>query len=227
MEHQNCQVEPVKMIVDFLSKNVTRILGVMFLLVVFSACSVMQDSYLFPDKPLYRSDGTEAKILFQKFSEDFLNDTDAVGLRRVGSKQKKIKIMKGEVATTLHSRIAICLADKNYPTRLTGEKLWNLTANDLERQSGASILLGGKIRKFSVQVSTIVTRLRTEYEFQIEVDCYIGKVDSKKVIKRTVRFGQKMLNISPSQKTMDSFLNNFMQEAALQVVENIESFLRE
>ena len=150
---------------------------------------------------------------------------NVVGVHQVGKSQQKLKTMTGEVAAALHSLVALRLAENKHAVRLTDEELWELSVGDLGRQVSDTIVLGGRIREFSVYASTIAARVKTEYEFILELDCYVGRVDEEKVIKRTVRFSQKMLNISHSSKVMDTLLDKFLEEAALQVAENVESFL--
>ena len=119
------------------------------------------------------------------------------------------------------------LAEKKIFTQLSDQQLWPLSLESLEGVAARKDrLLGGQIREFSVHADTVTARVATEFEFQIAVDCYIGQVGEKKVVKRTVRVGQKMLTFSSSQETANQLLSEFLEEVAQQVVENIQSFLR-
>lgn len=223
MEDSNGQMKGLKT-ADRLRVKLAN--GVVFfvLLIALSSCSVMKERYIFPTIPQYNGFDGEGQVVFQLFAEDFLVDNE-VGIHQVGSRQQKLKTMTGEVAKAMQTLIALKLVEKNHAIRLTDKNLWDLSVGDLARQDDNTVIIGGRIRKFFVQASTITARVKTEYEFVMEIDCYVGKSQEKKVVKRTVRFVKEMLNISHSDKIMNSLLDEFLREAALQVAENIESYL--
>jgi len=223
MEHPNQQMIPEKTIMSLLAKHASRLL-IILLLAGLCSCSVLPDKYLFPTVPSQNFVAKSGGIVFQKFTEDFLVD-DLIGIHQLGSRQQKLKAMTGEISTALQTLIGNRLADHNHNVQLTDKQLWDLTVNGLEDQKDKAIIIGGHVRRLSVQASTIKALVATEYEFLIEIDCYIGKVDEKKVIKRTVRYSHKMLSFLYSQKEMEKLLDKFLSETAAQVVENIESFL--
>jgi hypothetical protein len=225
MEYFNRQMSPGKTGADLLTKGANLVVIALLLAGLLCSCSVLPDRYLFPTVPSREFAGQDGKIIFQKLTEDFLA-TGQIGVHQVGNRQQKLKTMTGEVATALQTLIANQLADHNLVVQLADEKLWNLTVGDLDRLTGKSIVFGGQIRQLSVVASTLTARVATEYEFFTEIDCYIGRVEEKKVVKRTVRFSHKMLSFLHTQKEMDKLLDKFLAEAAVQVVENIESFLQ-
>nr|MBF0223009.1 hypothetical protein [Desulfobulbaceae bacterium] len=223
MEEFNCQVVAEKRIGGFWVKRATWALF-LALLIVLSSCSVMRDRYIFPSIPEFSGTKKDGLVVFQALSEDFFVNNE-VGVHHVGDRQQKLKTMRGEVAKALQALITLRLTEKKHAVRVTDKNLWDLSIGDLGRQADNMTIIGGHIRVFILQASTITARVKTEYEFVVEVDCYIGKVGEKKVVKRTVRYVKEMLNISHSEKTMNALLDSFLEEAALQVAENIESYL--
>lgn len=203
--------------------------GILSLLLVAGllSCSVLADRYLFPAHSSFVPSATsQPTVLFQKFSEDFFT-TGTIGMEQIGNRQRRIKVMTGEVAAALQPMIAERLAEKKIATRLVDQQMWALNVDSLDGVAAhEDRLLGGQIREFSVHADTVTARVATEFEFQIAVDCYIGQVGEKKVVKRAVRVGQKMLSFSSSQETANNLLSQFLEETAQQVVENIQSFLK-
>jgi len=210
-------------VMSLLTKSATLLVSAL-LLAGLCSCSVLPDKYLFPSVPSQNVVDQDGRIFFQKFTEDFLVD-DLIGVHQLGNRQQKLKAMTGEVANALQTLIGNRLAGHHHNVQLADNQLWDLTVNDLDRQDNKTVIIGGRIRRLSIQASTITALVATEYDFLVEIDCYVGRVEEKKVFKRTVRYSHKMISFLYSQKEMERLLDKFLSETAVQVVENIESFL--
>jgi hypothetical protein len=189
----------------------------------FVSCTPPQMLYLTPGKYLdpVAEQGGSVSVVLQEFLEDF-GEAELVGEHVIGSKKQNLKIKTAQVSSTLDSLLRDRFIDRGVTFKHGNS--WNLQMDGLERlaDSGNGLVVGGKITRLSVKAETGFTRLTTKLELAMDVDCFIGVVKQRKIIRKSVYITEKVIKVSANQKAIEKVLDGFLATAAQQVMLNIE-----
>jgi hypothetical protein len=147
-----------------------------------------------------------------------------VGRHQIGSGEQLLRVKPAVLSGAIDTLLGDALARKNVAfARGSG---WDRELAGLQAyKGGADLVIGGEITRFSLKVNTGLTRLTSNLDITMEVDCLLGLVKEGKIVRKTVRMNKKVLKFSADQKSMEQVVAAFLAEIVDQIHENIAEYV--
>lgn len=200
------------------SPTARRTLLLLALTCILAACAVPASRYL-TTEPIAAADTTDpsmAVVLLHPFSETFAADHQLGRHLLTGNRQTKLLIKPGRVARTLDAMLKRQLTSKNIATTMDGGA-WDQTPAGLAAfKEPNRLLISGSITRLTINVDETLFSGRAQAE--MDVECVLGLIKDKKVIRRRVHVAQEMVTVSFNRQDLENLLSNCLSAASVEIL---------
>jgi hypothetical protein len=207
--------------------NQARLSGflLVLMLLVQAGCSPPGILYLKPGRYLQPVALNEksAQISLQRFTESFRRNEN-VGSHLIGRHVQALRVKPGQLSDALDTMLGDALVQDNVSFKRGSG--WDRDLAGLQSYKGrAALVFGGEITEFSIKITTGVTRLTSNIDISMDVDCLTGLVDEEKIIRKTVRMNKTMLRFSADQKEIEKVIDVFLADIVEQIYKNYAEYV--
>ncbi len=210
------------------SPPIRLLFPLLILAFTLASCTIPASRYLAtgPITPAAYSDPATAMVLIHPFTETF-SSTPPIGRHLFsGNKQTKLLIKPQSASHTLTNLLQQELTTRKI-TVARNDHDWDQSPASLASfKSPNRLLITGQISHLALNVDE--TFFSTKARVEIDVECVLGQIRDKKVIRRHVHVTQEMIRVRFNQQELEKLLHNCLTAASKEILaqcSNIVAFI--
>lgn len=192
---------------------------------LLTACAVptSRSLSLGPEVSATGSDPALAVVLLHPFSEAFSPDRQLGRHRFSGDRQTKLLVHPGHVSRALDAILLQELTGQHIATARDGGD-WDQTPAGLSAFTKPNrLLITGRITRLTINVEETLFSAKAQAE--MEVECILGLITDKKVVRRRVHVAQEMVTVSFQQQDLENILRNCLSAASREILAQSDALL--
>jgi len=183
-----------------------------------AACAVPASRYLSAG-PTGLANGAEpnlAVVLIHPFAEAFAADARLGRHLFTGNRQTELLVKPGSVGLALDAILQRELVARKIAVAQDGSR-WDQSPAGLAAFTDPNrLLITGRITRLSLNVDE--KHLSGKARAEMEVECILGVVKEKKVIRRNVHVAQEMITLSFGSQELEKLLANCLKAASEEIL---------
>ena len=188
------------------------------LLFALSACAVPAYRYLSTGltSHVYNNDPDSAVVLLRPFTENFAADAKIGRHLFTRERETKLLVKPGRIGQAIDILLREELIAKDIAVAEDGIN-WDQTPEGLNAfGTPTRLLLSGKITRLSLDVNQKL--LSGKARIEMDVECVLGLVGDKKVLRRNVHVAQEMVTVSFDQEELEKLLADCLKKASEEIL---------
>ncbi|MDH4320060.1 MAG: hypothetical protein OEV73_01035 [Desulfobulbaceae bacterium] len=185
---------------------------------ILAACAVPASRYLSagPTALAEGGDPRQAAVLLHPFTEAFAADARIGRHLFTNNRQTELLVKPGSVGRALDAILQRKLLDGNIAVAQDGSR-WDQTPAGLAAFADPNrLLLSGRITRLTLEVEE--KPLSGKARAEMEVECILGVVKDKKVIRRNVHVAQEMITLSFGPQELEKLLADCLSAASAEIL---------
>ena len=201
-----------------LSSQTRLVFPLLALLCSLAACAVPANRYLAagPTELNHDNAPNTAVVLLRPFTETFATDSQIGRHLFTRDRQTKLLVKPGHVSQALDALLLQDLTTKRIAVAHDGNA-WDQSPEGLAAFTEPTrLLISGRITRLALNVDEKLVSGKARIE--MEVECVLGLVNDKKVIRRNVHVSQEMIRVSFDQKELEKLLADCLKEASQEIL---------
>ncbi len=185
---------------------------------ILAACAVPASRYLAvgPAAPAEGGDPRQATVLLHPFAEDFTADARIGRHLFTNNRQTLLLVKPGSVGRALDALLQRQLLAGTIAVAQDGSR-WDQTPAGLAAFADPNrLLISGRVTRLTLDVEE--RHLSGKARAEMEVECILGVVKDKKVIRRNVHVAQEMITLSFGPQELEKLLADCLTAASAEIL---------